>query len=428
MAAARAAALLLLGLAARAAGKTQRGVVHLGPDGGVGAPPWEFAGKFGYAIGHGSYDVRVRLADPAAELASLDLEVFLDEEWDRMGALKPCRRAWVARKTNLLRATAGAWSPWEGGVLIQSVRPHIWYFALSACSGRQQNATLTVEYELRMTQFDGSEMSVELRHMPAATVLALMCVSGLLLRFATGCRRLRESCGSVQPVIRVLAGAALLQWTAQGLQLLHLLGYEARGAPDSVFEAAGHVLLMLSQVASSTLLILIAQGYTLDPSREEVWGRAKPVAAVVAMLHALLVGHAQLQGEHSDKHHENEGVVGWALLFSRLLLYVWFLAGARALWRSGGPRLQPFLSRFVLAGSMYFLAFPVLFVVVQLFAEYLQHPLLEIGMAATQAASFFWLSELFLTRGLYYQVSTLGASLLPGGFSPSSSPARSKRD
>lgn len=45
------------------------------------------------------------------------------------------------------------------------------------------------------------------------------------------------------------------------------------------------------------------------------------------------------------------GVVGWALLFSRLLLYVWFLAGARALWRSGGPRLQPFLSRFVLAGS-----------------------------------------------------------------------------
>jgi len=421
------ALLLLLRHAFVVTGKVQRGVVHLGSDNDL---PWHFAGKFGYAIGHGSYDVRVRLQAPSSEPASLDLEVFLDEEWGRIGALKPCRRALVARKTNLLRASPGEWSPWVGGLLVQAVRPHIWYFAFSRCGGlgAQHNATLAVEYELQMQQFDGSELSVELRHMPRAACVAILCLSVFLLRLLVGCRQLRRSGGAVHPVIRVLAGAALLQWAALALQLVHLLAFEAHGASESTCEAVAGVLFMLSQVASSTLLILIAQGYTLDPSKDIVLKKARPVAAAIALLHVLLVGHGQLQGEHSSKHHENEGAIGWALLTARLLLFVWFLAGVRALRRSSGFRLQPFLSGFMLAGSLYFLAYPALFFVVQLFAEYLQHPLLEIGMAVVQTTSSFWLSSLFLTRGLYYQVSTLSASLLPSGLSPSSSPSRSKLD
>mmetsp|Transcript_32846 Transcript_32846/g.94269 ORF Transcript_32846/g.94269 Transcript_32846/m.94269 type:complete len:436 (-) Transcript_32846:103-1410(-) len=424
--------LTILSTVATVISKLEVGVAVLGADDHVAADAastsWQYVGKFGYAIGQGTYDFRVRLRDPLAEPTTLDFELFLDEEWDRIGQLQPCRRALVARKTHLLRATQ-EWSPWMGGILMQAVRPHIWYFALSKCGGfGMPNATVTVEYELRAQQFDASELSVELRYMPFATGIAIACLSGFLVRFAIRRRELLQSMGTVHPVINVLAGAMLLQWAAQNLQLLHLLAYEAYGVGDSNLEGVAGVLFMLSQVVSSTLLIMISQGYTLDSSRDFVLRKAKPFAAIIALVHVLLVGHGRLQGEHSDKHHENEGLVGWTLLFVRLLLYVWFIAGVHALKRSGGLRLQPFLNRFALAGSLYFTAYPAIFVIVQLFAQYLQHPLLEIGMAVMQTASALWLCNLFLRRGMYYQVSTLSASLLPGMCCPASTPLRLKLD
>jgi len=417
-----------------ASGKLETGTLTLGAaaDGASKAAPWLFAGKFGYAIGQGSYDVRVRHSGPAAAgdgAATVDFEVFLDEDWARLQAMEPCRRATLAaRKTHVLRLSED-WSPWLGGLLEQKVRPHIWYFAMSACRGDlPSNATTQVDFELRTKQFDTSELSVELRHMPSATAGAVLCLSVFLLRFAAQCRRFRQSAGLVPPVIRVLAAAVLFQWLAQVLHGLNFVAYERNGLGDSTAQTSADVLFMLSQVVSSTLLIVIAQGYTLDRSKDDLLKTMKPCAAVVALLHVLLVGHGKLQGDDADKHHENEGAVGWTLLLVRLSLYAWFLASMRALRRSSGFRLQPFLARFTFVGSLYFLSYPVIYAVVQLFAPYLQHPIMEIGMAMAQTASALWLSDLFFTRGAYYEVSTLSASLLPGGCSPGGSPAGLKRD
>lgn len=55
--------------------------------------------------------------------------------------------------------------------------------------------------------------------------------AGFLLRFADRRRRLLQSMGVVHPVIHVLAGATLLQWTAQMLQWLHLFAFEAPALP-----------------------------------------------------------------------------------------------------------------------------------------------------------------------------------------------------
>jgi len=435
------AALAVVGLSCcllPSAARLQTGVIIFGSSeaASAGVAPWHFAGKFGYSIGSGSYDIRVRLTEPADMPSSLDLEVFLDEDWDRVGAISVCRRAMLARRTHILRLST-EWSPWAGGLLEQNVRPHIWYFALSKCNGlgdslvkpfNGTNMPLAVEYELRLQQADRSELSIEVRHMPAAVAIAVVCLSGFLLRFGARCGEFRRSRGVLHTVIRALAAAVALQWTAQVLHLLHLLAFERRGLSDSFVGAAADILFMLSQVVSSTLLIVIAQGYTLDRSRATLTDRAKRIAAAIALLHLLLVGHDILQGEHSDRHHENEGFVGWALLLVRVLLYVWFVVGVKTLQRDGGLRLQPFLSRFMLAGSTYFLAYPVIYLVVQLFAAYLQHPILEIGMVVMQTASALWLSDLFLSRGVYYQVSTLSESLLPGGCSPSSSPSALKHD
>merc|ERR1719297_462496 len=110
------------------------------------------------------------------------------------------------------------------------------------------------------------------------------------------------------------------------------------------------MLFVFSQVASCTLLIAIAKGYTLVSSKDVGLASVKRVAAPVALLHAGLVGHGAWQGDHAEKHHENEGAAGWAIVAVRLLLFVWF---TRSTWtlhqQCQSFRLQGFLERFRLA-------------------------------------------------------------------------------
>merc|ERR1740129_1037777 len=132
--------------------------------------------------------------------------------------------------------------------------------------------------------------------------------------FLRQCRQFWRRAGDLLPVIRALAGIVLLQWSAEVLHLLHLQVYERAGSGESALEAASNMLFVLSQVASCTLLIAIAKGYTLVSSKDIGLASVKRIAMPVALLHAGLVGHGAWQGDHSEKHHENEGAAGWAIV------------------------------------------------------------------------------------------------------------------
>jgi len=141
----------------------------------------------------------------------------------------------------------------------------------------------------------------------------------------------------------------------------------------------------------------------------------KPITFAVCVVHAALVAVGKLHGDSHFKHHQSEGVLGWALVALRLGLYIWFVVAIKESQQKGGFRMQAFLQQFRTAGSIYFLAYPVLFVVVQIFAPYLQHPIMQTGLLTMQTASHFWLASLFLSRGNYFKASALGSSVLPGG-------------
>mmetsp|Transcript_65585 Transcript_65585/g.171846 ORF Transcript_65585/g.171846 Transcript_65585/m.171846 type:complete len:435 (+) Transcript_65585:63-1367(+) len=415
------AVLCLLGLAFAypAAASSENGIVRLG--GADEQFRWQYLGKFGYNFGVGTYDLRMRLRTPLPDDAPpvrVDFDVFLDEDWDRVESMPPCRRSLDARQTHRLVEVGryGDWSPWVGGELANRLRPHFWYFALSGCGLNSGSLDpKDIEFELVMRQSDMSHFSQELLWMPAATVIALLSLTACLVRFALSCRRFRQSAGSVHPVIRTLAAAIALQWTAQALHLAHFRAFSLNGEGVAAAEAAAEVLFMMSQVVISMLLIVIASGYTLRTSADGSLSMIRAAAAAVAVLHMLLVGHSQLQSDSATKYHENEGSIGWALLVVRMALFGWFVSAVDKLSQKGGFRLQMFLQRFKLAGSTYFLAYPIIFLVTQAFAPYVRHPVMQIGLALMQTASAFWLSDLFLSRGAYFEVSSLSSCLLPGG-------------
>merc|ERR1719181_619048 len=106
---------------------------------------------------------------------------------------------------------------------------------------------------------------------------------------------------------------------------------------------------MLSQVVQTTLLIAIAMGYTILPSRNNCMVVVKWIAVASLIIHAALVSFGKMQDESASKYHENEGAIGWVLLSVRLMLFVWFLFAIQASQRESGLRLQDFLHRFRIA-------------------------------------------------------------------------------
>eukprot|EP00440_Ansanella_granifera_P073178 gb/GFBE01079411.1/.p1 GENE.gb/GFBE01079411.1/~~gb/GFBE01079411.1/.p1 ORF type:complete len:454 (+),score=86.40 gb/GFBE01079411.1/:1-1362(+) len=414
-----------------AEGKLVTGTVSFGDasDATGTSERWEFLGKYGYAIGTGRYEIRLRLRGALEEdevLPRPELEIFLDEDWDRHENYPACRRAQdvPARKTHSMLEPGqfGEWGPWEVGMLYQNVRPHIWYFAISDCPDQysqhmpgNRQFGYSVDYEIRWRQFDNSELSLEMRYMPVLTTLALFILSVHVCRLVSKCGDMQRSLGQLHPVVYGLVTAMGLQWVSQALHLLHLWVYSSDGVGAPLADGLAEVLFMLSQVAGASLLIAIAQGYSLVRSKLSEVEMLVPVVGVVAVLHVLLVAIGKMQAEDSTKYHENEGLVGWILLSVRLSLFAWFRSGIHMLRSAGGLRLNNFLRLFELAGSAYFLAFPAIFLLVQVLAPYIQHPVLQTGLLAIQTASWLWLAELFLSKGRYYEVSELSASMLPGG-------------
>lgn len=199
----------------------------------------------------------------------------------------------------------------------------------------------------------------------------------------------------------------------------HLALYRFNGIGFKAFEILSEILFMLSQVVQSTLLILIALGYTLLRSKIGSLEFVIPICIIVAMVHILLVIFDKAQGDSAHQFTSHEGFKGWLMLTLRLGLYVWFQCAARATSAEGGLRIQHFMKRFKLAATIYFLAYPALFFLVQVFAAYWRKPLMEAGLMASQICSNIWLAKLFLTKGEYFEASSLSSSPLPGGGTPS---------
>eukprot|EP00928_Gymnodinium_smaydae_P028163 TRINITY_DN21552_c0_g1_i2.p1 TRINITY_DN21552_c0_g1~~TRINITY_DN21552_c0_g1_i2.p1 ORF type:complete len:449 (-),score=68.69 TRINITY_DN21552_c0_g1_i2:317-1663(-) len=385
---------------------------------------WHYVSKFGYAIGLGTYEVRAREKQTsglqvASSRAEVELEVYLDEQWVLAESLPGCQRASGAPAKRVLDlplgSVPGEWGPWVAGELQQNVRPHIWYFALSNCRAITSDTHQEIEYEVRLRQSDGSEYSFEMLHMVPSSVLIIVVLTVVLVVFLTRVLRVRCETDVAHPATWALLASLSLLWAAQGLHLAHLIAYRFDGIGLWVVDACSEVLFTLSHVLTATLLIAIAKGYALSPSDTCNLRTLAPIATVVGFAKVLLVGFGKLQGETAQTHHVNEGAVGWILLAVRVLLYVWFSSSARALAKRSGLRLQAFLLYFQVAGAVYFLAYPVIFGIVQALAPYLRHPVQQIGLVLLQTGSALWLSEMLLGRGTFYEISTLGSSLLPGG-------------
>lgn len=398
--------------------KYQSGVVRIG--GPRVDNHWQYLSKFGYMIGEGDYALRLQYVGSQSSLprerVKLTMDIFLDEDWEEVESLPPCSKARHSRALRHLELKpSGEWGEWQNGTLYQTVRPHVWYFALSACSNQLQNVSQKIRFEARFRQANGSEFSEELRGMFTFHVLYLAAFTACLAKYVCFCRAYAKSSDALHPVIWVLTAAIALQYLGEVLRTDHLWGYSTNGLGSKTLDVTSEILFALSQVVVTSLLIIIGLGYTLLQSKVGDLDLIIPLVMLIAVIHALLVGCGKMADDASYRFHALEGVVGWVILIFRLFLWLWFVWAVKCTGAEGGLRLQFFLRKFLIAGSLYFLGFPVLFMLASVFAPYIQHKVMAGGLLLIQTVTTVWLAKLLLTRGDYWKVSTLSASFLPGG-------------
>jgi len=391
---------------------------HLRIGGAKKENSWKYVSKFGYGLGEGRYGARVQLFVPKNIIhdAMIALNIYLDEDWDKVESTEVvCDRLSMSRQSRDIWVDhTGNWSQWVNGTLRQAVRPHIWYFVIHDCGNALQNFTHRLRFEIHFQQDDKSEFSIEMRWMLTMNVVCLLSFSVFVTFLYRRARKFFVESG-VHPVVWTLAVAIGLQYLAQVSHTFHLWRYTGDGRGLKGLEVVSEILFMLSQVIQTSLLILIALGYTLLQSKIGELDLMIPMCFMVAVIHIMLVGFGKIQDDASYKYHENEGAVGWVLLVMRLLLYIWFLWAVRSTASEGGMRLQQFCRQFMVAGSLYFLAYPIIFFVTRQFAQYMQHGIMASGLMLMQMGSNIWLASLFLTKSDYFKVSTLNSSFLPGG-------------
>jgi len=379
--------------------------------------------KFAFALGESRFSLRARQVATEGqpwlgEGVRLDLERYLDEQWPAAEATRdPCERRDVARVVKRMRiGEDGEWGETFHGEVAHKVRPHVWYFAVATCGAQLPNGTFAFEVEFDARQPDGSHFSVESAWSQQSSWVTLSVCSAVLWACWRKMCRFWTGTGALHPVIWTLAAVVLSQYSAQVLHICHLAIYRRDGQGSLALEVLAGAFGTMGQLVETTLLILIASGYTLTRTKIGDLGFSLPILGAVALLHVALEVVDKRQDEASHVFTSHDGLKGWVTLAIRASLYAWFCAALRSTARrSGGCKVLAFLRQFRLAASMYFLAYPVACLVAPVFAPYWRKAVVEFVLVVAQIACNVWLASLFLGRAAYYEVLSLGDSLLPVG-------------
>mmetsp|Transcript_37910 Transcript_37910/g.67964 ORF Transcript_37910/g.67964 Transcript_37910/m.67964 type:complete len:574 (-) Transcript_37910:194-1915(-) len=300
------------------------------------------------------------------------------------------------------------WGDWVELKFTPEHRAHMWYFTLSDCDPKLQKSQ--IEFELKMTQADGSEFSVEREYSLPAHYIALAVL--LLFMMYWGYRLYLQEGGwdgvwALHPLLYVLTAIMMCQFLGHFAHLDHLSGFQVNGVGNEFTDIAGETLMMLAQVLQVLVLIMLAGGYAIvdtDPPNTELM---VPFVLLIIGVHAFAVIISHIDGtEHAHRFHGHEGKYGYFMVFMRLSLFLWFMCASEGTKSRGNNKVKMFLRKLQCAGCFYFLTYPVMWSVIKFVAVYWQHRAMQIALMTMHFLMNVILAHMFLAGGDHFRLKS----------------------
>ncbi|XP_041055320.1 integral membrane protein GPR180 isoform X3 [Carcharodon carcharias] len=204
-------------------------------------------------------------------------------------------------------------------------------------------------------------------------------------------------------------------------QLL-LLNPDAANNPLDHFSAEESVCDMVSQIQMLYMLLSLCMGWTLGrmgrtQSRLLQWD-STPTSTAIAIVAVITQGILLLweQFEDIDHHsyHAHQSVAALLLIVLRVCLALLLASSLYQIITMERSALKrDFYISFAKGCILWFLCHPALVATSMMFAEYQREKIIIIAVTLCQSISMVILYRLFISRSLYWEVSSLSSVTLP---------------
>lgn len=228
--------------------------------------------------------------------------------------------------------------------------------------------------------------------------------------------------GPMLTVLKVLSTALFLQGTSVLLNYVHMARYARDGIGMPLTGSLAELCDMIAQVQMVYMLLSLCVGWSLSRSRKSLskplqWD-SSPVSTGVAV--ATVITQAALliweQFEDTEHHsfHSHHSIAGRLLMVLRVALAL-FLASViyKMVSTERSSLKRDFYLSFTKGCFLWFLCQPVLVVFSLTLNEHQREKVVTIGVILCQCISVVILYQLFLSRSLYWEVSSLSSVTLP---------------
>ncbi|KAL2087481.1 hypothetical protein ACEWY4_016309 [Coilia grayii] len=228
--------------------------------------------------------------------------------------------------------------------------------------------------------------------------------------------------GPMHTVLKVLSIALLLQGMSVLFNYIHMARYARDGVGTPLMGSLAEFCDMVAQVQMLYMLLSLCMGWTLSRSRKS---QSKPLQwdssptstslAVGAVLtQGVLLVWEQFEDTEHHSFHAQRSIPGLLLMLLRVVLAVLLASVLYHITSSERSALKrDFYLHFAKGCFLWFLCHPVLVLISGIFNEHQQEKVIAIGVILCQSISVIVLYQLFLSRSLYWEVSSLSSVTLP---------------
>ncbi|XP_065187859.1 integral membrane protein GPR180-like [Sycon ciliatum] len=348
------------------------------------------------------------------------LYLFYDEVWPKFLSSQNCaERLQLANiKLDLHDEVAGE------RTMAQWFEPHFWYVIYAdskTCTDDGTSDTSLVTAELVFLNPDSRGLA---RNHFSVDTSGLLTFYELLfiVNIAGGyffLHRMWQGIskgGPLNAAVRMVSAAAVLQICAILFMTMHLWRFSSNGVGFTLLKSFAEFLDTVSQFVMLTMLISLAFGWTLGPRDRDLWADRKVTGSLtlVAALMLWLFAWEQSMDEQHYAYRSHLTRPDILAVVLRLLLAVVFTINLhKTLAAEKSSLKREFYNQFATGCYIWFFAYPLIILLGYFFSECRRHSLIVIGVGLAQTVALVLLCRLFLTRSLYWSVSSLGGPMLP---------------
>ncbi|XP_072539976.1 integral membrane protein GPR180 [Salminus brasiliensis] len=228
--------------------------------------------------------------------------------------------------------------------------------------------------------------------------------------------------GPMHTVLKVLSTALLLQSLSVLFNYIHMARYASDGVGSPLMGSLAELCDMVAQVQMLYMLLSLCMGWTLSRGRKSQskllqWDSSPASTALtlcgVVTQGALLIWEQFEDTEHHSYHAHRSlaGLLLMALRVALALLLASILYQIISVERSTLKR--DFYLSFAKGCFLWFLCHPILVFLSVIFSDHQKEKIITIGVILCQSISVVILYRLFLSRSLYWEVSSLSSVTLP---------------